>query len=328
MKKFTSYLYILSVLMFPLQVSAFEEMLKADTVISLQEKNSHTVFNNIISRSHLKTKQPKKFVTLQGMTGMGFFEEFLSILGALYIYELGQYAGVRVDLCNNKTYYDPAYRENWWEYYFEPLCVGNPKNTIDFKTVNGEGDSIDYARHVEFCVYRSEANALIKKYIHVKKEIKKKLRNFTKKHFGKDKVIGVHFRGTDKYSEAPIAKFEKVTEYIDKAIASFKKSFPKRNIKIFVATDEQSFLEYIISRYPSQIVFYEEGTRSLDGSPVHTSLENSYKKGEDALFDCLLLSKCHYLIKTSSNLSLCAAYFNPKMPMVHVTVRPWRAPLE
>ena len=40
------------------------------------------------------------------------------------------------------------------------------------------------------------------------------------------------------------------------------------------------------------------------------TIKNNYKKGEDALMDCLLLSRCSFLLKSSSALSQFAVYFN------------------
>jgi len=275
----------------------------------------------------------KCYVIMKGQYGMGFFGEFMSALGALHIYEKGgvgnyRLTGVAIDYGTTGTYYDPTHGANWWEYYFEPVNVGQSAGAQIVTTVNGGEIEHDLARRIEFGVPRKEAYQLIKKYIRLKPFIKEKISQYVKKSFGKGKVIGVHFRGTDKYHESPIAPFEEVAAHVDQAIVDFEKGHTK-GIKIFVATDQQDFLDYMCERYPSKVIYYEESTRSMDGKPVHTSfLPNNYKKGEDALLDCLLLSKCDILIKTSSNLSLCSAYFNPNIPMIHVTERPWRKPLE
>ena len=42
--------------------------------------------------------------------------------------------------------------------------------------------------------------------------------------------------------------------------------------------------------------------------------DNNYQKGLDAVIDCLLLSRTQFLIRTASNLSLCAAMFNSRVP--------------
>jgi hypothetical protein len=267
----------------------------------------------------------KEYVYLYPTPGYGFFGEFLRILGALYLYDTGMYAGVKIDFSKCGSYYDPARGGDWWEYYFKPVNLGNPDNAIPFHTRNGPNELGGYDRMFEFGVPRKTAYQLIKKYISPNRHIKNKVKAYLTTHFKKNYIIGVHYRGTDKFiNEAPFVPYEDVAKEIDDLI-KIKKLDPQ----IFVATDEQSFLDFMISRFPGKIIYYEEGGRSIDGCPVHYhGFETPYKNGEDAVMDCLLLSKCNYLFKTSSNLSLCAAYFNPKMPMVHLSVRPWHAPLE
>jgi hypothetical protein len=44
--------------------------------------------------------------------------------------------------------------------------------------------------------------------------------------------------------------------------------------------------------------------------------EGNYRKGEEALINCLLLSRCSALIRTTSFLSAWASIFNPALPIV------------
>lgn len=116
---------------------------------------------------------------------------------------------------------------------------------------------------------------------------------------------------------------------IDQYIAELEE-IGHTDIKVFIATDEQSLLDYMTLHYPSKVIYYEGSERSINGVCVHLSGHGGspYKKGEDALIDCLLLSKTDIILKTSSNLSLCATYFNPDIPVVHITARHWHPPLE
>lgn len=280
---------------------------------------------------HQPIVEPKPFILLCSIWGMGFFGDFLTALGALHLYEQGKCSGVSIEYGASGTYYDSEKGPNWWEYYFEPIHVGSRENAPivpSIQTAMIGSVNYDFPRIVEFTVYRKDANALIKKYVRVKWHIKKKLKQIVKNSFGRSKVIGVHYRGTDKIYEDPLAPFENVAAEVDKAIVQFETD-KEAKVKIFVATDQQNFLDYMIERYPSKVIYYQEGARSLNHNAVHTSaIATPYKKGEDALIDCLLLSKSDIIIKTSSNLSLCSAYFNPDIPMVHVTSRYWHPPLE
>ena len=72
--------------------------------------------------------------------------------------------------------------------------------------------------------------------------------------------------------------------------------------------------------FGDKVCFYSS-QRSKDGKPVHYNSEDPYRVGEEALIDCLLLSRTNLLVRTSSNLSLCARYFNPSIPSIEVSVR-------
>ena len=126
----------------------------------------------------------------------------------------------------------------------------------------------------------------------------------------------------------PRAAYDMVLDKLSRLINELEKHVIPENIKIFVATDEQPFLEYLNAANPGKIIFYD-ALRSTDGQAIHYSEKvQNYKKGEDAIIDCLLLSSCNLLVKTSSNLSLCSSYFNPDIPVLHLTTRPYFPPVE
>jgi hypothetical protein len=130
-------------------------------------------------------------------------------------------------------------------------------------------------------------------------------------HFGNFHVIGIHFRGTDKCGEAPRVPYEEVCAAVRTAIGVVG----TEDWRLFVASDEQAFVDYMEDAFPD-MVFSWETRRSTDGCPIDLRMEDNYKKGEDAVMDCLLLSRCHQLIRTASDLSLCSTYFNPDIPVV------------
>ena len=271
---------------------------------------------------------PQHFVKLV-CDEAGLFWSMLNIIGALRLYEEGYYAGVKVDFGSDHRYglyYDPARGSNWWNYYFEPIHVGNPADGPLFCTIHGDSER-SYGNLTEFHTYRDQCHQIIKKYIHVKPHIKKKIKAFAARNFKVRVVVGVHYRGTDKYTEVPLAAYDRVFEKLSELIKKIERRSAKE-IRIFVATDEQPFLDYLNAAYPDKIISYD-ALRSSNGQPVHYAQDlDNYQKGEDAVIDCLLLAYCQALIKTSSNLSLCASYFNPKIPVYHVTSRPNLKPLE
>ena len=82
-----------------------------------------------------------------------------------------------------------------------------------------------------------------------------------------------------------------------------------------MATDEESFLNDIQEVFAGKI-FATSSFRSTDHNPVHINSKNPYQSGEEALIDCLLLSKSDVLIRCMSHLSLWASYLNPDISMI------------
>jgi len=238
----------------------------------------------------------------------GLFSAFRYVLAALYTYEneKEKMAGLEINFAKEGLYYDPLYGDNSWEYYCEPIRFGSPEGARrgDWRIV----DSCPTSFHTS----RKAAGAIIAKYIRVKPHITQKVDAITRA-WSENFVIGVHYRGTDKVEEVPKTRYQKVLQALDKVRGSLN----VEKYKIFVATDESSFLDFMKQHFPNQVLCYEEAYRSTDGNPVHFNKSLSpYKKGEDAFIDCLLLSKCNFLIATSSHLSLCSSFFNLSLPML------------
>ena len=131
-------------------------------------------------------------------------------------------------------------------------------------------------------------------------------------------VIGVHHRGTDKVIEWSLVEYEKTYQVIKQVMKSY---YPKqKKIKIFVATDDQEFLTYLKSIHPSCVI-YNNFVRSSNGVPLHYGennlYANSYQKGREAVIDCLILSRCHTLIRPATScFSLIFTFFNPALPVI------------
>ena len=163
--------------------------------------------------------------------------------------------------------------------------------------------------------HRKQINDYIEKYVKIREEISNKIDSFADKYFTKN-VLGVHIRGTDKKSESvhgqrPFVTIEDyliiIQEYIEK----------NSDAVIFVASDNNEAIKRIFQRFPdNRIIVYNCTRMSAYSStvPIHLSPYRGPTAGEEALIDCILLSRCSHLICTDSNLSAAALYFNPEMP--------------
>jgi hypothetical protein len=257
----------------------------------------------------------KEYIILRARD-TGLFSSFFDVLSLLKEHEKGRFAGVEVDFARKGPYYSPFHGSNWWRYYFAPIRVGNKnKNHITkIKATKFKGVT---PWDIEYNTSRKQVNDLIKKYIRLQPTVESFIEDFVQRHFSLHAVVAVHYRGTDKISEAPRVTYEAVAEKVAEVLTSFA----GRSCKIFIASDERGFIEYMEDLFPGIVCYNEEAMRSSAGKPIHLNCDNPYKAGFDAVVDCLLLSKGDILLRTSSNLSLAATYFNPDIPVIELSKR-------
>lgn len=257
----------------------------------------------------------KEFLVLHCMGGSdasGFFSEFAAILGALEHYEKWRalYAGLHVYFDDRGLYHDPRYGANWWEYFFEPIDIGSRRNAIN-KVVSGKQHD-HFANLAERRMSRRRGASLIEAHVRPTTSMREEVETYVNAKFAGHFVIGVNYRGTDKHEDARRVPYDEVRA----AIRDVLRDARPRSHRIYLATDEQAFLDYMRGAFPDNLL-YREMFRSVDGRPIDvTNDDGNYRKGRDAVLDCILLSKTDHLIRTASNLSLCATFFNAHTPAI------------
>lgn len=252
-----------------------------------------------------------------GAEASGLFSEIAAVIGCLAHYEARPdlYAGLRVDFQLHGLYYDPAAGENWWEYYFEPVALASSREAIERVVPPWQHD--DFAEYVELDMPRHVAADIIKRHVRIKESLRNQVDRYWAEQTERSGMIGIHYRGTDKWEGAPPVPYEAVAGAVREARLGGAGS----RGKVFVATDEQAFLDHMLTAFPGQVV-YRQMPRSVDGHPIHKAPGDGFRKGEDAVIDCLVLARCAHLIRTESDLGLFATFFNPDLP-----VRLLRTPL-
>lgn len=251
----------------------------------------------------------------------GMFSVLTYLLGVYVKYLPEQNGGFEISFGKEGSYFDPNRGENWWRYYFEEV----KPNTEVVATPIKQFDPFEYgdlAHFAESSITRAQAYEIVDKHFKVLPEIRKEVDDFAAKNFaGQGKIISVHFRGTDKACasgcEAPRIGYEEILneiqEYIDKESL--------QQFKIFVASDEQTFIDAIQKKFPDKVVT-SNAHRSTTDTPLHLdSTRDPYQTGKEALIDSLLLSRGDVLFRTSSNLSLWSTYFNPNIPVFPLSER-------
>jgi hypothetical protein len=166
-------------------------------------------------------------------------------------------------------------------------------------------------------------------------------------------LIGIHFRGSDKYGNADDNEDGPVHyeyEWCQRMVCAEMKAAAaqgRRNCKVLVCSDEQPFVEHMRAHLPPSRVVYTSAIRSsvntggkhyqthectddTNASPdcvvyrdlkhqsVHRGMpdHSAHQKGEDVLIDVLLLSKCNVFLRSRGNVSNFPGYINAQMRVV------------
>jgi hypothetical protein len=127
-------------------------------------------------------------------------------------------------------------------------------------------------------------------------------------HIG-SQTIGVHYRGTDKVSEATQVAWKAMVKTISGALNSHTRN-------IFVASDEIEFVTFIRKAFDSLEVIDLNCDELHAGQPAHLTPGNPKTKASEAIRTMIVLSRCGLLIKNRSQLSAWAKIYNPKLPTI------------
>ena len=154
------------------------------------------------------------------------------------------------------------------------------------------------------------AKSLFDKYLGINPDILAEADSFRNNNFNNSKVLGVHYRGTDKAGEAPLVARENLLQEINGVLAE------RKDLQlIFLSSDDEQIIQYIKqSGLAVPVTSRDDAMRSSDGGQFHRKKEVSKSiVNRDAIINMLLLSACDYLLKTASILSECSVIFNPSI---------------
>ena len=267
----------------------------------------------------------------------GLFSEFHSVVGALAYAEAQGAAGVRVDF-RSALYVDAKRGPNWWTYFFERDLMSIP-NRSSSGEVHLDRSMAKYGRHGGFCdvvngttpylypmtygVPRGDVHRLVAAHIHVRQAILDEVAGATAASVAPGAyVVGVHYRGTDSTRRSGLLTDNQTQRisyqaYLDEVGRALDGAAP-RTYQVFVASDEQEFLEFMRKAFGDRVICSEDSPRvHANDLPIHldrTLPVSNYQKGKSGLVDCLRLAAADYLVKGRSNLSDASLAFNPRLP--------------
>ncbi len=244
-------------------------------------------------------------LVIDGMP-FGFFFNFYCVIAGLNEVEQGYYRGISPEFGESHLYYDATKGPNWWYYYFDKTDVFNQPGTRVIADQLGIFSNI-----ARWDLPKSYSHYLLKKYVRIKANIQEEIDEFCLNHF-QGHMIGIHYRGTDKWREVT-----STVQYQEMLDCMKFQLHQHPNAKFFIATDEDGFIQAAMKNFKGKIVFRQQ-KRSARGTPTHEDKNiKNYLKGKEALIDCVLLSRCDTLIRTSSNLSDASLCFNPKIELIN-----------
>ena len=244
----------------------------------------------------------------------GFFAQ---MLWCLHILQYCERSNLVPDIrLTGDIYLDRERGPDWLAYYFD---VNQPINssTKAVKRVRYTKKISAWREMGPPIVPRmslADSTRVFNKYFRPKPHIVKMVDDFWQSVGTNGPAVGVHYRGTDKSTEAPRVSWQHCLRVLDDYLCNHPATKA-----VFVASDEQDFVDFMRESVKEVPIYsHSDHYRSSDDQPIHLTSVGSYgyEKGEDALVNALLLAKCTTLIRTTSFLSAWASIFNPDLKVI------------
>lgn len=157
----------------------------------------------------------------------------------------------------------------------------------------------------------AEAKRVLSMNAVVKNDINLAVDNiFSSQGISGSRLLGVHYRGTDKVLEAQRVPYERVLSAA-RQILELDGPFDA----VLVASDEAKFVEYMMQQKLGLVVISPPYTAAGNActAPHLTPGLDKAVLGREALVTCLALARCSTLLRTSSYLSAWAKVFNSSL---------------
>ena len=264
---------------------------------------------------------------------------------------------------NDTCYWTPnghRGRRTVWEYYFEPVVLGYPAASIpepvrthiavdrpsphevgylverhafvsnhygDHPQLHGAALPIPYQWDDPGDTLRREAKVIVDGFIRPRAYLLQKVHSFFTRHMAGHQLIGVHIRGTDATSKQELRPFRQGSLVLPRYVAEIERLLDVQpRAKIFVASDEQSSLNYLAKAFGHRVIAYEsvrhDGGEAAGQGPtgwimpayIARDRDVAAKNGEDAVIEYLLLSRCHHLVHNGSSLARTVLLNAPRLP--------------
>lgn len=281
-------------------------------------------------------------LTVHTHRGAGFFCEFNKVLKALIHFEDQGLYTAQVNWNDPFFPYKDNPNDNGWNSYFEPIKTNYPLKENESITKQGACGGL-HEIHDQLCVchwvaykqyfpYRNYVHQKINQYIEIKSHILDELNELYETNMKDHFLIGIHVRFARAHAHEVPGGPPSLNQYMAEADKLIKQH-PSEKIKIFIASDSHYVVNQFKKKYGTKL-FYIDAYRANHSEDPGLIYENQqhwvshpqqfhnkkpgYNGGKTTLLDCLLLSKCDYLIHTASNLSAAVVFFNPHIKSIYL----------
>jgi hypothetical protein len=221
----------------------------------------------------------------------------------------------------------PNYREaddkpDWFSAYFVNKALADLPQGQAPIILRESGELPFGARFASRC----EARDTFVRHFAIRPEIEAEVDAFATAHAIGPHTLCLHYRGTDKFNEAPAQAIDDVIERVTRYAQSLE---GVRNL--FVASDQAAFVERALAGIAGlPVVVMDDSLRSDGDTPLHTAKLRAGNRAmaRDAILNCMVLARGGWLCRTSSFLSAWSAVFNPRIALASLNApydeKTWR----
>lgn len=249
--------------------------------------------------------EDKVFYVIQRLHGEGgLFSDLTFVVNHLKVADDYKFIPV-VDMENFPRWYNEKKKIkktlNSWNYYFKPVSKFSLEEV--YKSKNIVITLAKFYSDIDFKYQIQDSKDLIKiyeKYIKIDKKILRIVEILEKGLFKKNKILGVHFRGTSyKYGRNP---YPATINQMKNKIYEIMKT--DSYDKIFLVTEDIKHFDALKKEFKDKLIYLKNSYRST-GKIAFTKyprLNHRYKLGRDLLIETCLLSKCDGYLDTKGNI--------------------------
>lgn len=309
-------------------ISHIRSIIRNKILLNRSGFDKNIITKKIINNDDLKyfvksfgdKNKDKIFYVIQRIVGGGMFSNLNFVIHHLNISEKLGCIPV-IDMQNFPTKYNEKKiinnQKNAWNYYFEPINKYKLSDIYKSKFVI-ISDNKTYGQK-EFDTFKNLSRDhynIYKKKIKFKSYLLTKSNLFINKHFKNQKVLGVHFRGTDMKTQ----ERHPFPATISQIMNLINHEMRKNNYdKIFLVTEENKYLTVLKKNFKDRLCFTNSFRTNKSNIFEQNVRENHrFKIGQENIIDMLILSKTNKIICTNSHLPDACKFINNKIKLIEI----------